>query len=82
MPSQIQRNVELWAGCLAGALAEEQYRDKLAAAGFTAISVEPTRIYRAEDAREFLSAEGGDLEAIAPAMDGKFMSAFVRATKP
>jgi arsenite methyltransferase len=79
---EIRKNVLLWAGCVAGALDEEDYRAKLAAAGFEGIEVEPTRIYRAEDAREFLSAEGIDADAIAPEVEGKFLSAFVRATKP
>src|SRR5205809_1069173 len=75
-------NVELWMGCVAGALCEREYREKLAKAGFEAIDVEPTRIYRAEDAREFLAGAGLDAVAIAPEVDGKFMSAFVRAQKP
>jgi arsenite methyltransferase len=79
---EIRKNVLLWVGCVAGALDEEDYRAKLAAAGFEGIEVEPTRIYRAEDAREFLSAEGIDADAIAPEVEGKFLSAFVRATKP
>lgn len=82
MPKEIQRKVELWAGCVAGALEETDYRAKLAAAGFEAIDIEPTRIYRAEDAREFLCADGVDAAALAPLVDGKFMSAFVRAKKP
>ena len=82
MPTEIRRSVELWIGCVAGALEESQYREKLAKAGFEAIDVEPTRIYRAEDAREFLTGAGLDLEAITPHVDGKFMSAFVRARKP
>jgi len=72
----------LWVGCVAGALDESEYRSKLAALGFEHISIEPTRIYRIEDAREFLSTAGVDVEAIAPQVDGKFMSAFVRAVKP
>jgi arsenite methyltransferase len=79
---EIRKNVLLWVGCVAGALDEEDYRAKLAAAGFEGIEVEPTRIYRAEDAREFLSTEGIDADAIAPEVEGKFLSAFVRATKP
>jgi 2-polyprenyl-3-methyl-5-hydroxy-6-metoxy-1,4-benzoquinol methylase len=79
---EIRRSVMLWVGCVAGALADEEYRSKLAAAGFEDIDIEPTRIYRAEDAREFLAAEGIDVEAIAPEVDGKFMGAFIRATKP
>jgi arsenite methyltransferase len=78
----IRKSVLLWAGCVAGALGEEEYREKLAAAGFEQIGIEPTRVYRVEDAREFLSTEGVDIEAIAPQVDGKFMSAFVRAVKP
>jgi arsenite methyltransferase len=79
---QIRESVLLWVGCVAGALGEDEYRSKLSAAGFEQIDIEPTRIYRAEDAREFLSAEGVDVDAIAPQVDGKFMSAFVRAVKP
>ncbi len=82
VPSAIRRSVELWIGCVAGALEEEEYRSKLAKAGFEAVDVEPTRIYRVEDAREFLAGAGIDDEAIAPEVDGKFMSAFVRARKP
>jgi hypothetical protein len=74
--------VLLWVGCVAGALEENEYRSKLASAGFEQIDVEPTRIYRAEDACEFLSGQGIDMDAIAPQVDGKFMSAFVRAVKP
>jgi len=79
---EIRQSVLLWVGCVAGALDENEYRSKLAAAGFEQVDVEPTRIYRAEDAREFLSGEGIDADAIAPQVDGKFMSAFVRAVKP
>jgi len=82
VPAAIRRSVELWIGCVAGALEEADYRAKLGKAGFEAIDVEPTRIYRTEDAREFLDREGIDAAAIAPAVDGKFMSAFVRARKP
>lgn len=82
VPPEIRRNVELWIGCVAGALQESEYRQKLAAAGFEAIDIEPTRVYRAEDAREFISAQGIDVDAIAPMVEGKFMSAFVRAKKP
>lgn len=79
---ELRRNMELWVGCIAGALQEEEYKAKLAAAGFTEISVEPTRIYRAEDAREFLASSGLDAHALAPELDGKFLSAFIRARKP
>jgi ubiquinone/menaquinone biosynthesis C-methylase UbiE len=82
VPAGIRRSVELWIGCVAGALEEAEYRAKLDKAGFEAIEVEPTRVYRAEDAREFLAGAGLDVEAIAPHVDGKFMSAFVRARKP
>jgi len=78
----IRRSVLLWVGCVAGALDENEYRVKLMAAGFDEIRIEPTRIYRVDDAREFLSAAGVDVDAIAPQVDGKFMSAFVRAVKP
>lgn len=82
VPAALRRSVELWIGCVAGALEEQEYRDKLANAGFEAISVEPTRVYRVEDAREFLAGAGVDVDVIAPEIDGKFMSAFVRAIKP
>lgn len=82
MPDEIRKSVLLWVGCVAGALSDDQYRSKLAAAGFSAIDIEPTRIYRVEDAREFLATEGIDVDAIAPQVDGKFMAAFVRAVKP
>ena len=82
VPEAIRRSVELWVGCLAGALDEQEYVRLLAEAGFTAIEIEPTRIYRAADAGEFLSAVGLDPEAVAPAVDEKFMSAFIRARKP
>lgn len=82
VPAEIRRNVELWIGCVAGALEEMEYRARLAEAGFEAISLEPTRVYRAADAQEFLTAAGVDADAIAPMVDGKFMSAFVRARKP
>jgi arsenite methyltransferase len=79
---EIRQSVLLWVGCVAGALEENEYREKLATAGFEQIEIEPTRIYRVEDAREFLLAAGVDIAAIAPQVDGKFMSAFVRAVKP
>jgi SAM-dependent methyltransferase len=82
IPPEIRERVLLWVGCIAGALEEKDYRSKLAAAGFESITVEPTRIYRIDDARTFLSGQGIDVDAIAADVDGKFMSAFVRATKP
>ena len=82
VPAVIRRSVELWIGCVAGALEEQEYRDKLAKAGFGAITLEATRVYRAEDAREFLARGGIDADAVAPSLEGKFISAFVRAVKP
>jgi len=82
VPPEIRRNVELWIGCISGALEESEYRSKLAAAGFEAIEVQPTRVYRAEDAREFLACGGIDADAVGPVVNGKFMSAFIRARKP
>lgn len=79
---EIRQSVLLWIGCVAGALEESEYRAKLAAAGFENVSIEPTRVYKVEDAREFLASAGLDPEAIGPQVDGKFMSAFIRATKP
>jgi arsenite methyltransferase len=79
---EIRESVLLWIGCVAGALEEKEYLSKLVSAGFQQIEMEPTRIYRAADAREFLSSAGVNAEAIAPEVDGKFMSAFVRAVKP
>ena len=81
VPSEIRRSIELWIGCVAGALEESEYRDKLAKAGFEQIELQPTRIYRAEDARDFLRGAGMDVNIIASQVDGKFMSAFVRARK-
>src|SRR5579872_4299019 len=78
----VRESVLLWVGCVAGALEENQYRNKLAAAGFGQIEVEPVRIYKVADAREFLSGAGIDVDAIASQVDGKFMSAFIRAVKP
>ena len=82
VPAEIRRNVELWVGCVAGALDESDYRAKLAAAGFEEIEIEPTRVYTVEDARQFLTAQGIDVDAIAPHVEGKFASAFIRAKKP
>jgi SAM-dependent methyltransferase len=82
MLPEIRKSVLLWVGCIAGALEETECKDKLAATGFEDIAIEPTRVYRLEDAREFLSGEGIDVDAIAPEVDGRFMAAFIRATKP
>src|SRR6266478_236487 len=82
VPEQLRHDMLLWVGCIAGALAEGEYRSKLMAAGFDGVSIEPTRIYRIADAREFLVGKGIDVDAIAQELDGKFMSAFIRAVKP
>jgi ubiquinone/menaquinone biosynthesis C-methylase UbiE len=82
VPAAVRRNVELWVGCIAGALEEEQFLRLLAEAGFESGSIEPTRIYRIEDARGFLEEAGLDADAVGAAVDGRFMAAFVRATKP
>ncbi|MBE0613905.1 MAG: arsenite methyltransferase [Burkholderiales bacterium] len=82
IPAAIRKRVELWIGCIAGALRNTDYEAKLAAAGFEDIDLEPTRIYKVEDARQFLAGQGIDVDTIAPQVDGKFMSAFVRARKP
>jgi len=79
---EVRKSVLLWVGCVAGALEDVEYRQKLVNAGFEQIEMEPTRVYRAQDARDILAAEGIDADAIAPQVDGKFMSAFVRAVKP
>ena len=82
MLPEIRNSVLLWVGCIAGALEEADYRSKLLAAGFVDIDIEPTRIYRVEDAREFLAGQGFDVDALAPQVDGKFFSAFIRGVKP
>jgi len=82
VPGAIRRNVELWIGCLAGALDEQDYLSKLAAAGFEGASIEPTRVYKAADARGFLEGYGIDVDEVAPLVDGRFFSGFIRATKP
>ena len=82
IPAEIRRSVLLWAGCVAGALEENDYRHKLQQAGFENIEIDPTRVYRVEDAREFLTGQNIDVDAIAPQVDGKILSAFVRAVKP
>ena len=82
VPAEVRRNMELWVGCIAGALRDYDYVAKLARAGFDGIDIEPTRIYTIDDARQFLTGEGLDADAIAPLVEGKFMSAFVRAVKP
>ena len=82
VPARSGRHMLLWVGCIAGALEDSDYFAKLAKAGFENIDIEPTRVYDIEDARAFLSTEGIDVDRIAPLVQGKFMSAFVRATKP
>ena len=82
MLPEIRQSVLLWVGCVAGALQENEYRAKLASAGFETIEIEPTRIYRIQDAQESLSGQNIDVDAIALQVDGKFISAFVRAVKP
>ena len=82
VPEDVRQNMLLWVGCIAGALEEQQYFAKLAKAGFSDIDIEPTRVYDIEDARSFLSGQGVDVDAIAPQVQGKFMSGFIRATKP
>jgi predicted methyltransferase len=82
VPADVRKSVELWIGCLAGALEESEYRAKLEKAGFSQVGVEVTRVYQVEDARGMLAQAGIDVDGIAPQVDGKFVSAFVRATKP
>ncbi|HKI12425.1 MAG TPA: arsenite methyltransferase [Candidatus Acidoferrum sp.] len=82
VPPEIRKSMELWVGCMAGALQETEYREKLAAAGFQSISAEPTRVYRADEASEFLAAAGLDPEVVGPKIEDKFISAFIRAKKP
>jgi len=82
IPDDLRKNALLWIGCIAGALDENDYRVKLTAAGFDKVGIEPTRVYKVEDAREFLTEKGIDVDSIAPQVDGKFLSAFVRAVKP
>jgi ubiquinone/menaquinone biosynthesis C-methylase UbiE len=82
IPAEIRRDVLLWAGCVAGALQDTDYAAKLKAAGFTNVAIEPTRVHKAEDSREWFKELGVDFEKIAPYVDGKFVSAFIRAEKP
>jgi len=82
VPEEVRRNMLLWVGCIAGALEDRRYVEKLAKAGFDNIEIETTRVYNIEDARTFLTGQGIDVDAIAPQVEGKFMSAFIRATKP
>jgi len=81
VPADVRKSMELWVGCMAGALQESEYRQKLQAAGFESIDVEPTRIYQVEEARDFLTAAGLDADVVGPQIKDKFMSAFIRASK-
>ena len=82
VPEVVRKSMLLWVGCIAGALEESEYLEKLIAAGFKDVSLEPTRVYHVEDARQFLTEAGVDVDAIAPQVNEKFFSAFVRASKP
>ena len=82
IPAEIRRSVELWAGCVAGALRKDEYRSKLAAAGFENVGIEPTRIYQGRDIRDLLAGTGLEAESLIAQVEGKFASAFVRAQKP
>jgi SAM-dependent methyltransferase len=82
VPEAVRQSMLLWVGCLAGALEEQDYQARLGDAGFGGVEIEPTRIYNVEDARQFLSEAGVDVDAIAPQVEGRFLSAFIRATKP
>ena len=82
VPAQVRKSMELWVGCIAGALQESEYRQKLQTAGFESVDVEPTRIYQVEEARDFLTAAGLDVDVVGPQIKDKFISAFIRAKKP
>jgi ubiquinone/menaquinone biosynthesis C-methylase UbiE len=82
VPPEVRRSMELWVGCIAGALRDYDYVAKLAKAGFDSIDIEPTRVYNVDDARQFLIGEGIDADAIAPQVQDKFISAFIRGVKP
>jgi SAM-dependent methyltransferase len=82
VPEPVRRSVEMWVGCIAGALSDDEYMGKLLKAGFGSISLEPTRVYSIEDARQFLTGEGIAVDEMAPHMENKFISAFIRAVKP
>jgi SAM-dependent methyltransferase len=82
VPDEVRQHMLLWVGCIAGALEKSEYAAKLERAGFQAIEIEPTRVYDINDARTFLTGQGLDVDRLAPQMEGKFMSAFIRAVKP
>ena len=82
VPADVRRSMELWVGCIAGALEESEYASKLRAAGFADVEVEPWRVYEIDDARAFLTESGVDVDRLAPQVDKRFASALVRARKP
>jgi SAM-dependent methyltransferase len=82
VPDEVRRNMELWIGCVAGALEEEEFKSIMLSTGFTDVEIEPTRIYKVDDARAFLEGSGLNVESVATAIEGKFMGAFVRGRKP
>ena len=82
VPADLRRKVELWVGCIAGALEEKEFASKLQAAGFSDVGLEAWRVYNIEDARSFLTEAGLDVDALAPQVEGMFASSFIRATKP
>jgi arsenite methyltransferase len=82
VPEAVRKSLELWVGCVAGALSETEYMTKLSEAGFADVEVEPWRVYSIDDAREFLAASGLDPDAVASSVEGRVISAFIRATKP
>ncbi len=82
VPEEVRRSMELWVGCVAGALEEQEFKALLEQTGFTDVDIEPTRIYRVDDAREFLQSAGLDVDLVAKDVDGRFMGAFVRGMKP
>jgi arsenite methyltransferase len=82
VPAEVRQSMLLWVGCIAGALQDTEYISKLRAAGFDGVEIEPTRVYSIEDAKTFLTGQGIDVEAMAGAVEGKFLSAFIRAAKP
>jgi arsenite methyltransferase len=82
LPAEVRHSMELWVGCIAGALEETEYASKLRAAGFEQVEVEPWRIYRVDDVRAFLTESGLDVDRVAPDVEGRFASAFIRAQKP
>ncbi len=82
VPAEVRENMLLWVGCIAGALSDYEYAAKLAKAGFEGVEIEPARVYNIEDARTFLSGQGLNVDELAPQVEGKFMSALIRASKP